>query len=125
MVRHGVRAEFFVNIEQASEQTEQGESYGQEQLTSFFKANWPFGRPYPNLYCDRRALRPRPYVSLHAKCVTIDSRRAFISSANFTTSGQFYNIEAGVVLHDPTFAAQLDRQWLSLIEEDLVLRWQA
>ncbi len=110
MACHGVAAKFFANIDQVIVESEQGEEYGQNALTSFFSANWPFGPPYPDLYCDRRALRVRPWTSLHAKCVTVDSQKAFISSANFTSRGQFYNIEAGVLLHDPAFTAQLDRQ---------------
>jgi len=80
------------------------------------------GAPYPHLYCDRRALVPGPPWSyLHAKCVAVDGQRAFVSSANFTTRAQDRNIEAGVLLHDAAFAAQLERQWLSLIEDGLVL----
>ena len=74
---------------------------------------------------DRRLLQPGPpYCSLHAKCVAVDGERAFVSSANFTSRGQERNIEAGVLLHDATFASQLERQWMSLVEAGLVLRWR-
>lgn len=80
------------------------------------------GAPYPHLYCDRRALVPGPPWSyLHAKCVAVDGQRGFVSSANFTTRTEDRNIEAGVLLQDAAFAAQLERQWLSLIEDGLVL----
>ena len=51
--------------------------------------------------------------------IRLDGKRAFVSSANFTTRAQDRNIEAGVLLHDATFAgsagaavAELDRRWL-------------
>ena len=83
------------------------------QLQDFMDANWKFGPPFPELYCDRRALRPaRPWSSLHAKCVAVDGKRAYLSRANFTSRGQERNIEAGDLIHDATFAGQLERQWL-------------
>ncbi len=124
MKSHGVKTNFFVDIPQAKTPPPDPEAYGREALESFLKDNWPFGPPYPSLYCDRRALSPpKPWISLHAKCVAVDGQRAFVSSANFTTRGQERNIETGVLLHDAAFATQLERQWLSLIEDDLVLEF--
>jgi len=123
---HGVEAHFFVDIAQPRQPPSEPESYGQTALTAFIEENWPFGRPYPELYCDRRALAPPPpWSRLHAKCVAVDGRRALVSSANFTKQGQDRNIETGVLLHDAAFASQLDRQWFSLVEGDLVFRWHA
>jgi len=119
---HGVVAHFFVQVEQVERAVGDPEVHGQAALRAFLRANWPFGAPHPHVYCDRRALVPGPpWSSLHAKCVAVDGERAFVSSANFTTRAQDRNIEAGVLLHDRAFSAQLERQWLSLIEDDLVL----
>lgn len=125
MVEHGVEAHFFVDVKQPDTQPEDEEAYGQEKLARFLEANWPFATPPPALYCDRRALRPGHggnYCSLHAKCVAVDSRRAFVSSANFTLRAQDRNIETGVLVDDPHFAQQLDRQWMSLVQGGVVLR---
>ena len=125
MVEHGVDVHFFVDIPQPQQHQADEEAYGHEQLAIFLKNNWPFETPPPILYCDRRALqtgRGASYCSLHAKCVTVDSRRAFVSSANFTLRGQDRNIETGVLIDDPQFAIQLDRQWMSLVESGFVLR---
>lgn len=128
MVTHGVEAHFFVDVPQPERAQPNEEAYGRAQLQAFLHNNWPFPTPPPAVYCDRRALRPgrgstdATYCSLHAKCVTVDSRRAFISSANFTLRGQDRNIETGVLIDDPTFAVQLDRQWMSLIDGGFVLR---
>lgn len=125
MVEHGVEAHFFVDVKQPDHQPANEEAYGEEQLARFLEANWPFGTVQPTLYCDRRALRPGlggAYCSLHAKCVAVDSRRAFISSANFTLRAHDRNIETGVLINDPHFAQQLDRQWMSLVQGGFVLR---
>ncbi|MCA9704496.1 MAG: DISARM system phospholipase D-like protein DrmC [Myxococcales bacterium] len=121
---HGVRAVFFVEVAQAEHRMADPEGYGQAALGAFMEESWPFGAPYPEVYCDRRALQPGPpWSSLHSKCVAVDGARALVSSANFTTRGQEKNIETGVLLHDVTFARHLDRQWLGLVEAGLVLRW--
>jgi phosphatidylserine/phosphatidylglycerophosphate/cardiolipin synthase-like enzyme len=122
MLKRNIKTHFFVDIPQAETAPVDPDAYGQAALKSFLTENWPFGAPFPNLYCDKRALKPGPpWCSLHAKCVAVDGKRAFVSSANFTTRGQDRNIEAGVLLHDETFARQLERQWLSLIEGGLVM----
>jgi hypothetical protein len=119
-----VDAKFFVDLEQPSRAPADPRAHAQQILHGWIDASWPFGPPYPELYCDRRALEPGPpWSSLHAKCVVVDGERAFVSSANFTGRGQERNIEVGVLLHDPSFARQLQRQWLGLIGAGLVVRW--
>ena len=118
-------AYLFLDVPQPDRPLAEPESHAQAALDSFITQSWPFGAPYPAVHCDRRALRPGPpWSSLHAKCVAVDGQQAFVSSANFTTRGQEHNIEAGVLFHDPTFASHLERQWLTLIEENLVLSWR-
>lgn len=127
MIQHGVEAHFFVDVKQPDAAPVDPESYGRASLAQFLASSWPFGAPFPQLYCDRRALRPgrgAEYCSLHAKCVAVDGERAFVSSANFTARGQERNIEAGVLIHDAAFAAQLERQWMSLVEGGFCLRFE-
>lgn len=123
MQEHGVQVRFFVNLDQVKALPPDPDAYGAGELGKFLASNWPFGAPYPELYCDRRALRPAPpWCSLHAKCVAVDGERAFVSSANFTNRGQERNIETGVLLHAPAFATQLEKQWQSLVDGGLVLK---
>lgn len=125
MKTRGVDAKFFVDIKQVSEAPEDPRAYVQAILQAWVDANWKFGAPYPEVYCDRRGLEPGPpWSSLHAKCVAVDGERAFVSSANFTGRGQERNIEVGALLHDATFARQLERQWLGLIGAGLVAQWR-
>jgi hypothetical protein len=89
----------------------------------FQKSIWPGGR-LPEVYYDPRSLSATSPESacLHAKCVVVDDRRAFVTSANLTEAAQERNIEAGVLLEEPVFARGLRRQFESLIERRLVRR---
>jgi phosphatidylserine/phosphatidylglycerophosphate/cardiolipin synthase-like enzyme len=124
MKERGITAIFIVHIDQAETVFEPPEQYAETKLADFIEKNWPFGPPYPRIYYDKRALTPGPpYCSMHAKCVAVDGRSAFISSANFTQRGQERNIEAGVLIEDSEFAEHLSMQWLGLIESGAVVEW--
>ena len=90
----------------------------------FVADDWPAGARLPEVFFDPRALSaaPGPKSVLHAKCIVVDDRRAFVSSANFTEAAQQRNIEAGVVLDDPAFACALRDQFESLVGAGLLSR---
>lgn len=126
MRTRGVVANIFVDVAQPEQQPGDIEAHAKGRLQAWLDACWPFGAPWPVLHCDRRALLPGPpWTSLHAKCVSVDGERAFVSSANFTSRGQERNLEVGVLLHDASFAAQLERQWLGLVGAGLVVSWRS
>ncbi|HEY1066305.1 MAG TPA: DISARM system phospholipase D-like protein DrmC [Pirellulales bacterium] len=75
----------------------------------FVEHDWPLEARRPEVYYD-----PRPstgehdaWSCLHAKCVIVDRRVAFVTSANFSRAAQERNIEAGVVVRSPPFAGRL------------------
>lgn len=76
----------------------------------FLSDHWPFGPPFPEVL----GFEPEPgvFASLHAKCVVVDGRWVFITSANFTDRGQTRNIEVGVVLDDGHLAGVLEAQFV-------------
>lgn len=117
----GVDAHLFVHVEQPNEALSDETAYGNERVRQILKEIWPFGAPFPHVYYDRRALKPRPWFNMHAKCVVVDGECAFITSANFTRRAQEQNTECGVLLEDPTFAHHLARQWMGLVEAGLAL----
>jgi phosphatidylserine/phosphatidylglycerophosphate/cardiolipin synthase-like enzyme len=80
-----------------------------EFVALFFGREWPVGCRPPLLYYDPRSLNTdtAQRASLHAKCIVVDERRSFISSANFTEAAQERNIEAGVVIDDAHLARAL------------------
>ena len=54
--------------------------------------------------------------SMHAKCIVVDSKKTFITSANFTQAAHQRNIEAGVVLDSVDYAINLKSQFMNLVE---------
>lgn len=84
---------------------------------------WP-GERLPEVFYDPRSLGldMEKRSCLHAKCVVVDRECALISSANFTEAAQLRNIEAGVLIRSPHFAAQLADHFETLTAKGLLLR---
>jgi phosphatidylserine/phosphatidylglycerophosphate/cardiolipin synthase-like enzyme len=116
MAERGVEATFFLDIDRAP-RGEDPTHHAAGVIERFYVDNWPFGNPRPAVYYDPRTVEPGSLASLHAKCVVVDDRWSLVSSANFTDRGLRRNLEAGVLIEDPTFASRLAEQWLSLIPD--------
>jgi hypothetical protein len=86
-------------------------------LQRFQSSQWP-GDRLPELFYDPRSLSTDQSrrASLHAKCVVVDRRLAFVSSANFTEAAQERNIEVGMLARADDVAARLALHFESLIE---------
>jgi phosphatidylserine/phosphatidylglycerophosphate/cardiolipin synthase-like enzyme len=123
-MQNGLRVDMFVDIKHRAKRPELGPAFARTQINALLRSNWPFGDPYPNVYYDpRSAVMGPPWVSMHAKCVVIDERWTFITSANFTERGQTRNLEVGVCIEDEAFASQLASQWQALVAHELVVRY--
>ncbi|MFF2371639.1 DISARM system phospholipase D-like protein DrmC [Agromyces sp. NPDC058110] len=62
--------------------------------------------------------RPGPDGGVqHAKVVIVDSRVAFITSANLSEAAHEKNLETGVVIRDPEFASTLRQRFAALYAE--------
>lgn len=64
--------------------------------------------------------RPRlfvAYVPVHAKVVVRDAEVAIVSSHNWLSNTAFHNAERGVLIEDPTFAAQMRRSVMELVKD--------
>ena len=88
--------------------------------TEFRRRNWPFGPPFPQV--SRFVPKAGVYASLHAKCVVVDHRHVFVTSANFTDRGQNRNVEVGVLLNSEPLASVIEAQfssttWFQSLEE--------
>jgi phosphatidylserine/phosphatidylglycerophosphate/cardiolipin synthase-like enzyme len=77
----------------------------------FLREHWPFGPPFPEIHGF--APEKGVFASLHAKCVVVDGRWVFVTSANFTDRGQTRNVEVGVLLEDARLAAVLEAQFVA------------
>lgn len=91
--------------------------------TRLKSTQWPPDRPIPAVVYDPRGLDPSPVnrASLHAKCVVVDGKVSFVSSANFTEAAQERNIEVGLLIHSPSLARRLSTHFDALIAERLLL----
>ena len=56
------------------------------------------------------------YSAQHSKVVIVDSRCAFVTSANLSTAGAERNLEAGVIINDPGFASRMRQRFTALRE---------
>jgi phosphatidylserine/phosphatidylglycerophosphate/cardiolipin synthase-like enzyme len=83
----------------------------------FRTQQWPRDRPIPEVYFDPRSLDVQAdrRASLHAKCVVVDNRQLFVSSANFTEAAQQRNVELGILLASPELAGRVVRHFEALV----------
>jgi len=90
----------------------------------FKNLHWPENCRLPELYYDRRSLLAAidAPVALHAKCVVVDQRELFVSSANFTEAAQNRNIEAGVLVSSSVLAGQAVEFFEEMIRQGVCLR---
>jgi hypothetical protein len=92
----------------------------------FLTQEWP-GARWPELYYDPRSLDPAAgkRSCLHAKCIVIDRRTAFVTSANFTEAAQTRNIEVGALIRCERFAAKLADHFDTLVGVGALRRIQS
>lgn len=106
-----------------------GNRMGTAQLVSqfaqeFSSRHWPANHRLPEVFYDRRGIESAPNepTSFHAKCVVLDGRELFVSSANFTEAAQNRNIELGVLLASKALAGQATEFFNDLVREGICLR---
>jgi len=89
----------------------------------FRTMQWPQDRPLPDVYYDPRSLEISAHEksAMHAKCVVVDGRDLFISSANFTEAAQNRNLEVGLLIRSASLAQNLARHFDTLVANGLLL----
>jgi phosphatidylserine/phosphatidylglycerophosphate/cardiolipin synthase-like enzyme len=117
---------FFLHVKREKQETEKTEIEVLRRFALEFRdRHWPKGARTPELFYDPRTLMNGPTTtSLHAKCIVVDDRRSFVTSANFTEAAQQRNIEAGVLIDNPQFARTLRGQFDMLIGRKMLDRIQ-
>jgi phosphatidylserine/phosphatidylglycerophosphate/cardiolipin synthase-like enzyme len=113
----------FLDVQRAYGDTSRSSEILRRFSERFRSQEWP-GNRLPDVSYDTRSLDPDAHkrASLHAKCVVIDERTAFVSSANFTEAAQVRNIEVGALVHSEAFARQLAGHFLGLAAQHLLER---
>jgi len=91
------------------------------EFADSLRRRWP-GPRLPLAYYDPRslAMSPAERATWHAKVVLVDDETAFVTSANFTEWAQQRNVEAGVLVRNPSVARQLRQQFEGLIQSRAV-----
>lgn len=84
----------------------------------FTERDWPSSSRLPAMYYFPKSLEPeaRSRAALHAKCVVVDGKACFVSSANFTEAAQNKNIEVGLLVRSAVVATRLQKHLESLVE---------
>jgi hypothetical protein len=120
--RPDLKVRMFLDIQRGPGDT-CAESELVRRFTNWFKTNeWPTDRPLPEVFYDPRSveLSPQKRSCLHAKCIAVDNKIVFISSANFTEAAQERNIEVGVLIHSRSVAEQLVTHFDTLLSAGLL-----
>ncbi len=117
-------AKFFLEIARPDRDTTQSEILVSRYKQRFIDKQWPAGCKLPEVYYDPRSVSDDEKVrsSLHAKCVVIDEKDVFVSSANFTKAGQERNIEVGLKIESPALAKRLINHFNQLAAHKLAVR---
>jgi phosphatidylserine/phosphatidylglycerophosphate/cardiolipin synthase-like enzyme len=90
----------------------------------FREHQWPQGRRLPEVRYDPRSLAidtPKR-ACLHAKCIVVDRKEAFITSANFTEAAHERNLEVGVLIRSTHLANRLASHFDSLVTAEMLVR---
>ena len=122
--RPGLHIRLYLDIHRGYQDLAPDEEIIRRFARKFVQDDWPDDYPIPEVYFDPRSLAtdPAKRSSLHAKCVIVDRRVALVTSANFTEAAQERNIEAGVIVRSPRFAAGLADHFGALAAGGLLRR---
>ncbi len=113
--RPEIDVELYVNLKSDTGRDEDEESEAAQFIELFARQHWPRDVRLPAIYYDPEARKLGGKRSvLHAKCVIVDRRWAFVTSANFTEAAQDRNIEVGVLLDHPRLGESLAEQFRAL-----------
>jgi phosphatidylserine/phosphatidylglycerophosphate/cardiolipin synthase-like enzyme len=115
--RPGLQVRFVLDIPRPSGDLSTNEEVVRRFVNHFRRCQWPELKPLPELYYDPRSLEMNPArkTCMHAKCVVVDRKLVFVSSANFTEAAQERNLEVGLLVRSPSLAAQLQGHFDCLI----------
>jgi phosphatidylserine/phosphatidylglycerophosphate/cardiolipin synthase-like enzyme len=118
-----LKARLFLDIQRGSGDTTLASLLVHRFAERFRSTQWPEDRPLPEVYYDPRSLDLSAHEksAMHAKCIVVDGRHVFISSANFTEAAHNRNLEVGLLIRSCSLAANLATHFNALVEQQLLL----
>lgn len=122
--RPGLKVHMYLDIQRGRGDTTSAGDLERRFAHRFRETQWPRGKPLPEVYYDPRSLafERDKCAALHAKCIVVDRRAVFVSSANFTEAAQARNIEVGLLLHSSVVAERISRFFEQLAAVGLLRR---
>lgn len=117
-----LKVRLFLDIQRPKTDTTAPDALAARFIQRFKTSQWPTDKPMPLVYYYPRSLDldAEKHSCLHAKCVVIDGKTVFISSANFTEAAQERNIEVGVLIESETLAHRITKHFNTLLDTGLL-----
>jgi phosphatidylserine/phosphatidylglycerophosphate/cardiolipin synthase-like enzyme len=114
-----LKVRMFLDIQRGQGDTSAHREIIRRFTDRFRTKQWPKGQRLPEVFFDPRSLETDSLkrACLHAKCVVVDGKDLFVSSANFTEAAQERNLEVGLLIHSASLAARVVGHFESLVAE--------
>jgi phosphatidylserine/phosphatidylglycerophosphate/cardiolipin synthase-like enzyme len=123
MQRPKLEVRMFLDVPRKQGDTSSADALIARFVQQFKSSQWPKDMPLPNVYsCERVITRNGKPGSLHAKCIVVDGKYVFVSSANFTEAAQERNIEVGLLVQSRALAERVCRFFDALLDDRFFTR---
>ena len=121
--RPELNVRMFLDVQRGPGDTSMASEVVKRFAERFRTREWPANRSLPQVFFDPRSLdlEADKRACLHAKCVVVDGKAVFISSANFTEAAQERNIEVGLLVKSCRLAEQLVLHFDTLLAANLLV----
>lgn len=118
-----LRVRMFLDVQRGPGDTSTAIEIVRRFAHRFKTQQWPPDRPLPQVFYDPRSLDlpADKRACLHAKCIVVDGKSVFISSANFTEAAQERNIEVGLLVHSDWLAERVVLHFDTLLAANLMM----
>lgn len=119
-----LEVQFFLNIRRPDQDKTASEILVAQFRQRFKDKQWPIGCRLPDVFYDPRSVSDDGPIrsSMHAKCVVVDAKEVFVSSANFTEAAQQRNIEVGVGIKSNWLASRLIRHFQTMVQNGILIK---
>jgi phosphatidylserine/phosphatidylglycerophosphate/cardiolipin synthase-like enzyme len=117
-----LKVQMFLDIQRRPGDTTSAREILRRFSDRFRTQQWPKDRRLPDVFFDPRALETdtQKKACLHAKCIVVDRKDLFVSSANFTEAAQQRNLEVGLLIHSSVLAQRVQGHFEALLDAHLL-----
>jgi phosphatidylserine/phosphatidylglycerophosphate/cardiolipin synthase-like enzyme len=119
-----LKVRMFLDVQRGTGDTSASREIVRRFADRFRAKQWPKDKKLPEVYFDPRALELNTSTKacLHAKCIIVDRKDLFVSSANFTEAAQERNLEVGLLIHSQVLAERVQGHFETLLEANLLAK---